>query len=78
MLALLALARLPSLEQLHYCATGEWGNLLGLDRIPEVRTLRKKLAPLSNQQQAKAWSAELCAHLDERGSRQGRGIARRW
>jgi len=61
MLAFLALARLPSLEQLRYCAPGEWGKLLGLDRIPEVRTVRKKIALLSDQQQANAWSAELCA-----------------
>ena len=62
MLAFLALARLPSLEQLRYCAPGEWGKLLGLDRIPEVRTLRKKLALLADQQQANTWSADLCAH----------------
>ncbi len=62
MLAFLALARLPSLEQLRYWAPGEWGKLLGLDRIPEVRTLRKKLALLCDQHQASAWSAELCAH----------------
>jgi len=61
MLAFLALARLPSLEQLRYCAPGEWGKLLGLDRIPEVRTVRKKIALLSDQHQANAWSAELCA-----------------
>ena len=61
MLAFLALARLPSLEQLRYCAPGEWGKLLGLDRIPEVRTVRKKLALLSDQEQVNAWSAELCA-----------------
>jgi len=61
MLAFLALARLPSLEQLRYCAPGEWGKLLGLDRIPEVRTLRNKIALLSEQQQASSWSAELCA-----------------
>ncbi len=61
MLAFLALARLPSLEQLRYCAPGEWGKLLGLDRIPEVRTVRKKLALLSEQEQANRWSAELCA-----------------
>ncbi len=61
MLAFLALARLPSLEQLRYCAPGEWGKLLGLDRIPEVRTVRKKLALLADQQQATSWSAELCA-----------------
>ncbi|MCP3883297.1 MAG: hypothetical protein GY701_33575, partial [Sulfitobacter sp.] len=59
MLAFLALARLPSLEQLRYRAPGEWGKLLGLDRIPEVRTVRKKLALLADQQQANAWSAEL-------------------
>jgi prepilin-type processing-associated H-X9-DG protein len=62
MLAFLALARLPSLEQLRYCAPGEWGKLLGLDRIPEVRTVRQKLALLGDQQQANAWSAQLCAH----------------
>jgi prepilin-type processing-associated H-X9-DG protein len=61
MLACLALARLPSLEQLRYCAPGEWGKLLGLDRIPEVRTVRKKLALLSEQEAVNAWSAELCA-----------------
>jgi prepilin-type processing-associated H-X9-DG protein len=61
MLAFLALARLPSLEQLRYCAPGEWGKLLGLDRIPEVRTVRQKLALLSDQQQVNGWSAELCA-----------------
>jgi prepilin-type processing-associated H-X9-DG protein len=61
MLAFLALARLPSLEQLRYCAPGEWGKLLGLDRIPEVRTVRKKLALLSAQGAVNAWSAELCA-----------------
>jgi hypothetical protein len=43
LLALLALARIRSLEQLRYQAPGEWGKLLGLDRVPEVRTLRAKL-----------------------------------
>jgi predicted nucleic acid-binding Zn-ribbon protein len=62
MLAFFALARLPSLEQLRYAAPGEWGKLLGLDRIPEVRTVRNKLALLCEQQQVSAWSAELCAH----------------
>ena len=61
LLAFLALARLPSLEQLRYRAPGEWGKLLGLDRIPEVRTLRQKIALLSDEEQASGWSAELCA-----------------
>ena len=60
-LAFMALARLKSIERLRYCAPGEWGKLLGLDRIPEARTLRNKLALLAGQNQAPCWSAELCA-----------------
>jgi hypothetical protein len=33
LLALMALARVPSLEQLRYVAPGEWGKLLGLARL---------------------------------------------
>ena len=46
LLALMALARLKSIEQLRYSAPGEWGKLLGLDRVPEVRTLRAKMKTL--------------------------------
>jgi Transposase protein len=60
LLAFLALARLPSLESLRYCAPGEWGKLLGLDRAPEVRTLRQKVRLLAGDEQPSAWSAELC------------------
>jgi len=49
LLALMALARIRSVEQLRYAAPGEWGQLLGLDRIPEVRTLRAKLQLLCQQ-----------------------------
>jgi len=60
LLALLALARVRSLEQLRYQAPGEWGKLLGLDRIPEVRTLRAKLKLLCQDLgQAMRWNAEL-------------------
>jgi hypothetical protein len=60
LLALLALARIKSIEQLRYVAPGEWGNLLGLDRIPEVRTLRQKLEILCQQAgQAVRWNTEL-------------------
>ena len=59
-LALLALARCPSLEQARYNAPGEWGRLLGLDRIPEVKTLRAKLGVLCAEPgRAARWSAEL-------------------
>ncbi len=59
-MAFMALARLPSIEALRYCAPGEWGNLLGLDRVPEVRTLRAKIHLLAEDNQPAAWSAALC------------------
>ena len=60
LLGLMALARIRSLEQLRYQAPGEWGKLLGLDRIPEVRTLRAKLKLLCQEMgQAVRWNAEL-------------------
>jgi hypothetical protein len=60
LLGLMALARIRSLEQLRYQAPGEWGKLLGLDRIPEVRTLRAKLTLLCRDLgQASRWNAAL-------------------
>jgi hypothetical protein len=60
LLALQALARVKSIEQLRYVAPGEWGNLLGLDRIPEVRTLRQKLETLCQELgRAMRWNTEL-------------------
>ena len=60
LLALMALARVRSLEQLRYQAPGEWGKLLGLDRIPEVRTLRAKVKLLCQDMgRAMQWNAEL-------------------
>ncbi|HEY5909244.1 MAG TPA: hypothetical protein VJA21_01425 [Verrucomicrobiae bacterium] len=58
--AFLALARVPSLEALRYESPGEWGKLLGLDRVPEVRTLRAKLEVLCEASQAvRQWSGKL-------------------
>ena len=60
LLGLMALARIRSLEQLRYQAPGEWGKLLGLDRIPEVRTLRAKLKLLCRDWgRAMRWNAQL-------------------
>ena len=60
LLAMMALARLTAIEQLRYSAPGEWGTLLGLDRIPEVRCLRGKLELLNQQEgQAAKWNTEL-------------------
>jgi len=60
LLAMMALGRVKSIEQLRYVAPGELGNLLGLDRVPEVRTLREKLQVLCAQKgRAAQWNAEL-------------------
>lgn len=60
LLAFMALARIKNVERLRYCAPGEWGKILGLDRIPEVRTLREKLKILSTEGECTQWGADLC------------------
>ncbi len=60
LLAFMALSRLKTMESLRYCAPGEWGKLLGLDRIPEVKTLREKIGHLSTQGDPQEWSKALC------------------
>jgi hypothetical protein len=60
LLAFLSLTRIKSIEALRYHAPGEWGKLLGVDRAPEVRTIRGKLRHLADQEHAFSWSAELC------------------
>lgn len=64
LLALMALARLKTIESLRYCSPGEWGKLLGLDRIPEARTLRAKIRLLTRDNRAVQWSGELSPRLD--------------
>lgn len=62
LLALMALARIKSFEGLRYTAPGEWGKLLGLDRIPEVKTLREKVTLLCHESgRADRWGTELAA-----------------
>jgi len=61
-ISFLALARVPSLEALRYEPPGQWGKILGLDRIPEVRTLRAKLDLLCQDgKPVREWSLTLAA-----------------
>jgi transposase-like protein len=60
-MAFMALARVKNIERLRFCPPGEWGKILGLDRIPEVRTLRSKLKILSEKGSVEKWSADLCS-----------------
>ena len=59
LLATMALCRIKTVEQLQYQPPGELGKLLGLDRVPEVRCLRNKLAALSENQAPEKWAAQL-------------------
>lgn len=59
LLAFMALSRINSIEGLRDHAPGEWGRLLGLDRVPEVRTLRQKVREMSHAGKPRQWSAAL-------------------
>ncbi len=59
LLAYMALCRIKTVEQLQYQPPGELGKLLGLDRVPEVRCLRNKLAALSRDDAPKKWAGLL-------------------
>jgi hypothetical protein len=60
LIAFLALARVKSIEAVRYEPPGEWGKLIGLDRIPEVRTLRQKIDLLCQEgQSVREWSGTL-------------------
>jgi hypothetical protein len=59
LLAFMALTRIKTIEDLRYCSPGEWGKLLGLDRIPEAKTLREKIGCLSSNYQPSRWSGQL-------------------
>lgn len=59
-LSLLALVRCPSFEQTRYQSPGEWGKILGLDRLPEVKTLREKIGHFCEQEgRATQWQSRL-------------------
>jgi hypothetical protein len=51
-LAFMALLRIKNPEQLKQCKPGELGRIIGLDRVPEVKCLRRKIDLLTRQQQA--------------------------
>ena len=59
LLALMALCRIQTVEQLQYQSPGELGKLLGLDRVPEVRCLRQKLTRLSQNNAPEQWAGRL-------------------
>ena len=58
--ACMTLARVRNPEALRYQAPGEWGAILGLDRCPEAKTLRRKLRLLSSAEHTvREWQSAL-------------------
>jgi hypothetical protein len=59
-LAFCFLCRIKSVEQIKQYAPGEFGKLVGYDRIPEVRTIRYMVKEITGQNKVDAWAGELC------------------
>ena len=58
-LGFMALARIRRPEGLRHQPPGELGKIMGLDRIPEVRTLREKITRMASAGDPGAWMREL-------------------
>ncbi len=59
LLGVMALARIRRPEGLRHIPPGELGKAIGLDRAPEVRTLRAKIALIVEHGTPEAWMKEL-------------------
>jgi hypothetical protein len=59
LLGFMALARIRRPEGLRHVPPGELGRTLGLDRAPEVKTLREKIARLSSEGDVEGWMHDL-------------------
>jgi transposase-like protein len=59
LLGFMSLCRIKTVEQLRGKPPGELGKLMGLDRVPEVRCLRKKLDAMSRDGASECWAAAL-------------------
>jgi hypothetical protein len=55
----MALQRIRNPEQLRHHSPVDLGRVLGLDRAPEVKTLREKVESLSKQKQSETFMREL-------------------
>jgi len=60
-LAFMYLCRIKNPEQLKHIGPGEFGKLLGLDRIPEAKNLRLKMSFIARQERAEEWNRELAS-----------------
>lgn len=58
-LAFLSLLRVKNINQANTIPCGELGRALGLDRIPEVKTLRDRISQFTKKGNVEEWSAKL-------------------
>lgn len=58
-LAFMYLRRIKNPEQLKYYSPGEFGKIMGLDRVPETKCLRKKLKEICAQKRSQKWNMAL-------------------
>ena len=59
LVSFLYLCRIKSIEQTKHYSPGEFGKLIGYDRIPEVKTLRAMINAISSQKHSGEWVAAL-------------------
>jgi len=60
-LAFMYLCRIKNPEQLKHISPGDFGKLLGLDRIPEAKNLRYKINQIADQGNARQWNEDLAS-----------------
>jgi len=58
-LGFMALGRIRRPEGLRHIPPGELGKVIGLDRVPEVRTLRAKITEMASTGNPEGWMKEL-------------------
>ena len=68
-LAFMALLRIRNPDRMQFEAPGELGVLLGLDRAPEAKTIRRKLQELAERKRAHRFSAGLAERWVRQASR---------
>ena len=59
LLAFMSLCRIKTTEKFRGHAPGEFGKIMGLDRVPEVRCLRMKMDEMSAGNAAEQWATHL-------------------
>lgn len=58
-LCFMFLARIKNPEQLKHISSSEFGKLLGIDKVPEAKRVRKRLSDISSQEKSSDWMKHL-------------------